>query len=91
MKFLFIFISVSVERNRASGHLVIKMKKFKEDLYDNPRIIPKSNDKNQKNNTKSSNGKIYLHLDYNIVFSVKLIEEKSTLNYFLLKQIRLKI
>ena len=52
--FFFIIYSVTVERNRASGHLVIKMKKFKQDLNDYSN--PKKESQNIENVNDSSNG-----------------------------------
>ena len=58
LKFLNVFISysVTVERNRASGHLIIKMKKFKQDS--NNFLTPKkeSNEESDGKMNDSSNG-----------------------------------
>ena len=52
--FFFIIYSVTVERNRASGHLIIKMEKFKQDSNDFSNT--KKELQNVENLNDSSNG-----------------------------------
>ena len=48
---------MTVERNRASGYLVIKMKKFRQDFHDASATIKESNVNKKEKDSISSKGK----------------------------------
>ena len=48
---------MTVERNRASGYLVIKMKKFRQDFHNESPTIKESNVNKKEKDSISSKGK----------------------------------
>ena len=84
---------MTVERNRASGHLVIKMKKFRQDFHNASATIKESNVNKKEIDSISSKGKNKFRFrnQKDIVIAISIHRVKKDFKSYFLLQIHRKM